>query len=421
MAKIPLPHQLEGAEFLASRKRGALWFLPRVGKTLTTILALEKIEAKSILVICPSTVQRVWLDELAERGIKAKICKGDPVKKRKIMHKEAVVICTYESSWRLNANGRKWDAIVFDESIKLANWQTKQTSHWFAIEPDTAVFLLSGAPCPEGYLQIASQMIICRGIWFGHVDIYGYLQEYWHYDKDRYTWICDFPGHLTEVARRVKIIGMAKSREDLGMADRKFYSYLPVEADDAQIKALAHVEASDREPVHKAMYAQRIGSGWDENGELISMNKIQAIAAWIKERTEVEPDFRAVVMCRYKDEIPLIAKSIGGSYINGDVIGAERDRRIQGFQSGKHKHLVCQVVVAKMGIDLSKARTIIYASNSWSGDDRIQSQERCTNLNLQDPVQIIDVIVEGPGFGIDYAIAQAIRDKKDFNANLLRN
>jgi hypothetical protein len=73
-----------------------------------------------------------------------------------------------------------------------------------------------------------------------------------------------------------------------------------------------------------------------------------------------------------------------------------------------------------MGIDLSKARTIIYASNSWSGDDRIQSQERCTNITKHDPVEIIDCVVEGQGFGIDYAVAEAIRGKKDFNLNLLK-
>jgi intracellular sulfur oxidation DsrE/DsrF family protein len=172
-------------------------------------------------------------------------------------------------------------------------------------------------------------------------------------------------------------------------------------------------------PSVRATYAQMLSSGINPDGGVISLAKVDTIVQFVRERMETEPGFRCVIMCRFTAEILVIANAIGGTCIDGSITGPERQKRISAFQRGVVPHIVCQVTVAKMGIDLSMARTIIYASNSWSGDDRIQSQERCTNLMKTDPVEIIDVVTEGPGFGIDYAVALAVREKKDFNLRLL--
>jgi hypothetical protein len=68
-----------------------------------------------------------------------------------------------------------------------------------------------------------------------------------------------------------------------------------------------------------------------------------------------------------------------------------------------------------MGVDLSRACELLYVSNTWSGDDRIQSEERATNMNKSEPVQVTDMCIEGLDFSIDYAIAVAVRGKKNFS------
>ena len=412
--KTPMPHQIAGAEFIAVRKRAALWFLPRVGKTLTTILAMERLKAKRVLILCPKSVQQGWVDELAERNHFA-------TKAHNSKPNGDLLVATYEMAWRGTLPQQEWDLVVFDESIKLANWNSKQASVWYNLPKHTAVVLLSGAPCPEGYIQLANQMIICRGVWFGHRNIWSYIQEYWRFDKEKFKWKCDFPGHLTECGNRMRVIGMSMSREDLGLKDKKFFSYLRIPADKVQLSLAKEINKSDKLDTHKAMYLQMLGSGFSQDKDQVSSAKIDTIAEYVRDKLATEPNFRVVVMCRFSQEIPLIAQALNAPFIDGSVTGQARDQIIKGFQSDKYKHIVCQVVVAKMGIDLSKARTIIYASNSWSGDDRIQSQERCTNITKHDPVEIIDCVVEGQGFGIDYAVAEAVKNKKDFNLNLLRN
>jgi len=58
-----MPHQLEAAEFLRSRKRAILGDEARLGKTYpTALVALEK--GGSILIVVPSSVKLVWRDAI---------------------------------------------------------------------------------------------------------------------------------------------------------------------------------------------------------------------------------------------------------------------------------------------------------------------------------------------------------------------
>jgi SNF2 family DNA or RNA helicase len=85
--------------------------------------------------------------------------------------------------------------------------------------------------------------------------------------------------------------------------------------------------------------------------------------------------------------------------------------------------LIANVATVKVGLNLSAASTIIFAENSFSGEARIQAEERATVRGKQS-VEIIDFVSyndtdELIGHIDDY-ILQAVRAKKDFNLKSLR-
>lgn len=418
--KTPKTHQIEGAKLIASRRRCALWFKPRVGKTLSTVLGMEMLGLKNILVICPVTVIPVWQREFAERGWpESKACTG--MKHQKIeasAYTAGPVICSFESAWRLPLNQRKWDAIIFDESIRLWNWQAKQVRYWYGNEHLTqCCVLLSGAPCPEGYLQLASQMIICRGQWFGHRDIYSYLQDFWHYNADRYKWECDDQEHLAEVKRRMNIVGLSKSLKDVGAQDEKLLSFMPVEPSIKVVALLRAIAAEELQPNIRALRNQMAANGLTgeaENILVVDGTKAEALCKYIEEQVEQEPDYACVIMCRFRAQVEQVARMLGAAMVHGGVTGKARQQAIDDFQAGTKRHIVCQEETAKMGIDLSRGKEIHYLSNSWSGDSRIQSQERCSNLNKAEPVGIVDWYAHE----IECAIANAVRNKEDFQMSM---
>ena len=420
--KTPRPHQLEGAEFIAQRKRCALWFRPRVGKTLTAILGLEKLGAHNPLVVCPVSVMRVWRDEFREQGWPEPVLvEGTRAQKvAAIGVIDRPVICSFESAWRIGANQRKWGALVFDESIRLSNWQAKSVSAWMPNGHLTdTVVLLSGAPCPEGLLQVAAQMLICRGVWFTHSDIYSYLREFWSFEAEKYRWVCDEHGHLAEAQRRLNIVGMPKTFEDIGGVDQKLVRFQEVAPPAPVLRRLREIHVSDLPPAQKGLRLQMAANGLDGEGEDIHVSdsfKIDNFCQYLEEQQEQEPGYACVVMCRFVAQVKALQKRLGCPAIHGAVSAAERAKAVEDFQAGKYPVIVCQVQPAKMGLDLSRAREIHYLSNDWSGDARIQSQERATNINKTTPVGIVDWV----SAEIEFAVAQAVRNKLDFQMKLIQ-
>lgn len=422
--KIPKPHQVEAAKFIAERGRCALWLPPRGGKSLSTVLGLELLKTKNVLIICPVTVMPVWKAEFEERNWPGvRVAQGTPSAKRfAAKYTEGPVVCSFDSAWRLpEIFARPWDAIVFDESVRLANWTAKSVQCWAKNSFLTKnVILLSGAPCPEGPLQLAMQMIICRGSWFNHSDIYGYLQEFWHYDAIRYKWLCDSHGHLAEIKRRMNIVGLSKSAKEIGLANEKLLRTISVAMpEDIKTKCVNIENDATILPMVRASKIQALSNGLaGEDGlDLISEFKADAIVRYIQERRQEEPAYSAVIMCKFVVQAEDLAYRLQAACITGAITGEARDTEIKKFQKGLVKDIVCQEKVAKMGIDLSRGSEIHYASNTWSGDDRIQSQERCSNLTRTSPVGIIDWCSSS----VEHAIANAVRDKKDFQVRMLDN
>jgi SNF2 family DNA or RNA helicase len=93
------------------------------------------------------------------------------------------------------------------------------------------------------------------------------------------------------------------------------------------------------------------------------------------------------------------------------------------FSAGALDVLVGNVAVVKVGVNLSAASTLVFAENSYSGEARIQAEERCT-IRGKDAVEIVDFISTSDGNDllgyIDDYILEAVRDKRDFSAQALR-
>jgi SWI/SNF-related matrix-associated actin-dependent regulator of chromatin subfamily A-like protein 1 len=60
-----MPHQIKGGAFLAERGFGIVLDPPGLGKTATTIIAADMVNARRVLVCCPAVVRNHWSREFA--------------------------------------------------------------------------------------------------------------------------------------------------------------------------------------------------------------------------------------------------------------------------------------------------------------------------------------------------------------------
>ena len=136
----PWKHQLDAVAFAEAHNYRTMYAMDMgTGKTLAALLALERMEAKRILVFCPKAVIPVWSREISQfwnpaipihvesletRGTRestqqkakraAQALREDRVRVIVVNYEAAI----YDALKRLFLQN-KWDAIIADESQKI--------------------------------------------------------------------------------------------------------------------------------------------------------------------------------------------------------------------------------------------------------------------------------------------------------------
>lgn len=125
-----------------------------------------------------------------------------------------------------------------------------------------------------------------------------------------------------------------------------------------------------------------------------------------------------IVWCRFIEEIHMVSGALRERYGKSEVVeiyGAvsedDRDRNVQEiFQKGKARFLVGNAATGGVGLNMTRAETVIYFSNSFSFTDREQSEDRAHRIGQTKSVTYIDLVAEGT---VDTIVTAALREKKD--------
>lgn len=128
-----------------------------------------------------------------------------------------------------------------------------------------------------------------------------------------------------------------------------------------------------------------------------------------------------IVWARFREEIRAIVAmlrkhGIAAAPYYGEVSAAERERSIDDFQSGATCAFVGQQQAAGMGLTLTAAETVIYYSNDFNLEHRLQSEDRCHRKGTRHSVVYVDLIAED---SIDEAIVTALQSKSDMAAAIV--
>jgi len=168
----PFEYQVEGAAWLAGRRRGGLHDEMGVGKTATAILALDSIRAERGIIVCPAMLRENWIREFrrfSSRSDKLRLCKGRTIHDYVAWSRGRYnfLITSYEqaTNWHphIMDRGELIDAIVCDESHFLKNPDAKRTKAVLGPGLDgvgglvgwaDAAWNLSGTPIPNDPIDI---------------------------------------------------------------------------------------------------------------------------------------------------------------------------------------------------------------------------------------------------------------------------
>jgi SNF2 family DNA or RNA helicase len=147
----------------------------------------------------------------------------------------------------------------------------------------------------------------------------------------------------------------------------------------------------------------------------------------IKELLNVieETDGKIIIWANYRHDIEAIklvlSKEYGmnaiGTYY-GDTDGDERKRVLEEFQKpdSEMRFFVGNPSTGGYGLTLTAAATMVYYSNSFDLEKRLQSEDRAHRIGQTKNVTYIDLIAPGT---VDEKIVKALRDKIDIATQVL--
>jgi SNF2 family DNA or RNA helicase len=130
-----------------------------------------------------------------------------------------------------------------------------------------------------------------------------------------------------------------------------------------------------------------------------------------------ETDGKVIIWANYREDIKNIANSLKKAYgeastveYHGGVDPRVRQDNIAQFQqkNGPTRYFVGNTQTGGYGITLTAASTVIYYSNNYDLEKRLQSEDRAHRIGQKNNVTYVDLIAEGT---VDERIVKSLRNK----------
>lgn len=427
MTPRPLfPHQQRALDYAAKRSRIALFMEMRLGKSAVAIRWARHHQLDRVLILGPTSVLPGWIDELMVEGVRASdihFLTGTTLVRRAIAAEidTGWALANYETvRYQPDILAMAWDGLILDESTRIRNPRAQITK--LCLKASSHIVyraVLSGLPAPESPLDYWCQMAFLHGGFMESYNYWAFRQRYFYPDISGYDWLPK-TGVLDALKKEVHRTAFVLTRKAAGMGERKIYEKRIVEMSPSQIREYRTVardfafrNLETQWATTQMLWLARLAGGFSPDQthpEVISDTKLTELVSLLTGELKVEP---VVVWFRFNEELHaakqwLDAARVETRTILGETKVEDRRQHVADFQAGKYRVLLMQLKCGKFGLNVSRASTAIYYSNSYDFEDRAQSEDRIVHPQKHEPLLYVDLITRTT---VDHAIVDTLRDK----------
>jgi len=456
----PYEHQRNALNESAEKTQWAYFMEMGTGKTKVTIdnmayLFLQR-KIMAALVIAPKSVYTNWESEIETHMpdvIKYKTYKWN-IDKPKDYHalsqlKDLKIFLINVEALSTKRGfdacvdylrGNKLNFVVLDESTTIKNRSAKRTKNILALQRLSHMRrILTGSPITKSPLDLYTQ---CQ---FLSPELLGF-SSYLAF-RNRYAEMTDIP---VGSGRFISVPKYYKRLEELEQKLKQFATrirkdqcldlkpkvrqkrYIELEGESKKIyeklrtNALAIVEDSTisfSNKLTEIIKLHQVCNGFTKNddGEILTLHKSKINA--LDEILE-ETDGKVIVWANYLYNIHEIIKFLEDKYgkesvvsIYGDIDVQKRKEAVDRIQTdSKTRFLVGNPTTGGFGLTLTAVNTVIYYSNNYNLEVRMQSEDRAHRMGQKGTVVYIDIVAKGT---LDEAIMKSLTSKGQIAAKTL--
>jgi len=453
----PYDHQREAFEASADAQSFALLLDMGTGKTKVTLdtvgYLFEKAAVEFVLVVAPKGVIANWVPEIEAHlppRIEREIVLWNPSlsKQRRdelnelhtkspklkflLMNVEAFSTKKGTDVAELFVNRFKTFMVV-DESTTIKNRRAKRTKALCAVGRG-AVYrrILTGSPVTRSPLDLFSQMAFLDPKILGFSSYYAFQGRYSIVSRrtmgaHSFNQVVGFR-RLDELTEKLSEHSYRVKKEDCLDLPDKVYTKREIALTPEQKRAydqmkklaLARLDSGElsttKNVLTQIMRLQQIccGNLTDDEGEIHTLpsNRIKELSDLCE-----EVQGKAIIWATWTMDIRSIADALRDRYgvqavatLHGETPDSDRQQIVENFQDQQSelRFLVGHPKTGGYGLTLTAASTVIYYSNSYDLELRVQSEDRAHRIGQTNKVTYVDLIVPGT---IDEKIVKSLRAK----------
>jgi SNF2 family DNA or RNA helicase len=432
-------YQHRAVQFILDHPHCALWVDLGLGKTITTLTALEElingVEVGKVLIIAPLRVANsVWAQEVKAwehtRPLRVSICTGSTKERNAALHREAEIYVINRENvvWLVKKYGKDWpfDCVVIDEASSFKSSDAKRWKALKSIRPYVRRMIqLTGTPASNGLLDLWPQLyLLDLGQRLGRTKT-AYRDRFFASDYMGFKW-SPRPGAEDKIHALVDDVVLSLRAEDyLSVPDRINLSVrvdLPEEAvkqyksfEREFVLALGN-EGEEVDAVNAAVLAgklQQICNGAiykdeEKNFHVIHDAKIEAL----REIIEDNPSENILVAYQFKHDLARLREAFPQARVldKGQQV-------IEDWNNGEIPLLLAHPASAGHGLNLQRGGAcIVWFGLNWSLELYDQFCGRLHRQGQTRPVRVIHLLAAGC---IDDRVMDAIAAKAKTQTDLL--
>jgi len=460
----PYAHQITALEKSWNKEAYAYFMEMGTGKTKVLIdnaaMLYDKGKIDGLLIVAPKGVIGTWYNQELPTHLpghienvtilwQANITKGQQEKLDSLFEPEEtfhILIMNVEAL--STTKGTDFAAkfisshntlMVIDESTTIKNPSAKRTKNILNLSTNTKYRrIMTGSPVTKNPLDLYSQCEFLSSWLLDFTSYYAFRNRYAEmktmYVRGRTIQVVDKFKNLHELSEQLKGFSYRVLKEDCLDLPEKNWTKRQITLTPDQRKiyiqmketALAHLngkQATTMTVLTQLMRLHQITCGHftadDGTIQRIDNNRVNELMNILSEM-----EGKAIIWAHYQWDIKDIIKEIVKVHGPGSVVDYygltpqdERQGNIKKFQSDpKCRLLVGTPSTGGYGITLTAANTVIYYSNGYDLEKRLQSEDRAHRIGQKKNVTYIDILAEET---VDEKIVKALRKKINIASEVL--
>ena len=454
----PYEHQKDALKKCWNKEAFAIFAEMGTGKTKIALdnacILYNKGKINRLLVIAPKGTYMNWVDQeipthipdyiemkvLAWKPSNSEKYKAELRKFREFDYKLKIFVMNVEAL--STVKGLKQAGLfligksmmIVDESTTIKNPQAKRTKNILALAKESKYRrILTGSPVTQSPMDLWAQMDFLDPEILGQSSFYAFRTKYAVMitataagGTHKYQKIVKFR-NLKNLGEKVSPHSYRILKKDCLDLPEKSFVKREVELSDEQKQAYAEMKvnattmlkgqsATALNVLTQLIRLHQITCGHmkTDEGEIINLknSRLDELMQILGETTG-----KVIIWANYVHDILNIEKAIKNEYgptsyctYYGATKSEDRQKCIKKFQEPDNpvRFFIGNTQTGGYGITLTEASTVIYYSNNYDLEKRIQSEDRAHRIRQKKPVLYIDLVAKGT---VDEKIIQSLRNK----------